>query len=65
MAVQTNKTYVLGNFELEPDKRQLLRDGLPVHLANRPFQVLVYLVENRQRLGFELLYSRAILVRGT
>ncbi len=49
MAVQARKTYVLGDFQLEPDKRLLSRAGEPVHLASRPFQVLLYLVENRDR----------------
>ncbi|HET9531722.1 MAG TPA: winged helix-turn-helix domain-containing protein, partial [Blastocatellia bacterium] len=49
MAVQANKRYILGEYELEPDKRLLTRTGEPVHLANRPFQVLLYLIENRDR----------------
>lgn len=49
MAVQVGKKYVLGEYELEPDKRLLSREGVPVHLANRPFQVLLYLIENRER----------------
>ncbi|HSE99182.1 MAG TPA: tetratricopeptide repeat protein [Blastocatellia bacterium] len=49
MVVQVNKRYVLGEFELEPDKRLLTRTGEPIHLSNRPFQVLLYLIENRDR----------------
>lgn len=51
MSVRFGKRYVLeGEFDLEPDKRLLTtRTGTPVHLANRPFQVLVYLVEQRER----------------
>ena len=42
---------LIGEFELEPAARRLRRiDGTPVHLANRPFQVLLHLVANRDRL---------------
>lgn len=49
MAVQVSKRYVLGDFLLEPDKRVLNRADAPVHLAHRPFQVLLYLIEHRDR----------------
>jgi DNA-binding winged helix-turn-helix (wHTH) protein/tetratricopeptide (TPR) repeat protein len=42
--------FLIGEFELEPAARRLRRGGDPVHLANRPFQVLLYLVANRDRL---------------
>ena len=42
---------LIGEFELEPATRRLRRcNGTPVHLANRPFQVLLHLVANRDRL---------------
>jgi DNA-binding winged helix-turn-helix (wHTH) protein/Flp pilus assembly protein TadD len=42
---------LIGEFELEPATRRLKRsDGAPVHLANRPFQVLMHLVAHRDRL---------------
>ena len=50
MAVQVRKTYSLGEFALDPDKKQLARAGAPVHLANRPFLVLLHLIENRDRM---------------
>ena len=50
MAVQINKSYLLGDFELEPDNLHLWRNGERVHLTNKPFQVLVYLIEHRERL---------------
>lgn len=50
MAVEFGRTYVLEEFRLEPEKRTLSRGSAPVRLANRPFQVLVYLIENRDRL---------------
>src|SRR5687768_11388181 len=43
--------YRIGEFVIEAATRRLRRcDGEPVHLANRPFQVLLYLVGNRHRL---------------
>ena len=50
MAVEFGRSYVLDEFRLEPEKRTLQRHGTQVRLANRPFQVLVYLIENRDRL---------------
>ena len=51
MAVQIQKTYRLGEFEIDPNKRLLKReDGHSVHLSNKPFQVLLYFVENRDRI---------------
>ena len=44
-----NRTYSLGEFILEPEKRLLAHNGAPVHLAHRPFRVLLYLIENRER----------------
>jgi TolB-like protein/DNA-binding winged helix-turn-helix (wHTH) protein/Tfp pilus assembly protein PilF len=49
MAARSNKLYLLGEFALEPDKRSLMRGGQSVHLTAGPFQVLVYLIENRDR----------------
>lgn len=43
--------YLIGEFELDPPGRRLRRPGSElVHLPNRPFQALVYLVSNRDRL---------------
>jgi DNA-binding winged helix-turn-helix (wHTH) protein/Flp pilus assembly protein TadD len=40
----------IGEFELDPATRRLRRcDGEAVHLPNRPFQVLLHLVSNRDR----------------
>jgi DNA-binding winged helix-turn-helix (wHTH) protein len=45
------KDFLIGEFEIEPGTRRLRRSGgALVHLANRPFQVLLYLVVNRDRL---------------
>lgn len=43
------KKISLGEFQLEPEKRLLTLNGESVHLSNRPFQVLLYLMENRER----------------
>ncbi len=50
MAVQVRKTYLLGEFALDPGKKRLAREGRAVHLANRPFLVLLHLIENRDRM---------------
>ena len=50
MATVIDKRYVLGEFVLESDTRVLSRKGEPLHLANLPFRVLLYLIENRERL---------------
>ena len=44
-----NRSYSLGEFFLEPEKRLLTHNGAPVHLAHRPFRVLLYLMEKRDR----------------
>src|SRR5215470_11059525 len=44
-----NKAYVLGEYHLRPRSRGLSRNGTPVHITAKPFQVLVYLIENRDR----------------
>lgn len=50
MAVQVRKTYLLGEFALDAGKKRLAREGRTVHLANRPFLVLLHLIENRDRM---------------
>jgi TolB-like protein/DNA-binding winged helix-turn-helix (wHTH) protein len=50
MAEQFRKRYRLGEFEIEPEKRLLKRKNKTVHLAHKPFIVLLYLIENRERL---------------
>ena len=50
MALPLNKHYRLDEFLLEPETCRLTRAGRPVHLANKPFQVLLYLLERRDRL---------------
>ena len=43
------KRYLLDGYSLAPDEQLLSRLGQPIHLPKRPFQVLLYLVENRDR----------------
>src|SRR5688572_6609697 len=50
MVVQVRKIYSLDEFTLDPDKKLLTCEGATVHLANRPFQVLLHLIENRDRM---------------
>ena len=42
--------YLFGRFALRPAQRQLLIDGQPAVLGARAFDVLLALVENRERL---------------
>lgn len=45
------KRYLIGDFEIETATRRLRRrGGETIHLANRPFQVLLHLIEHRERL---------------
>jgi len=43
------KRYLLNGYSLAPDEQLLSHNGQPVHLPKRPFQVLLFLVENRER----------------
>jgi DNA-binding winged helix-turn-helix (wHTH) protein len=47
---QTKSEFLLGELRLIPETRALVRDGQMRHLAKRPFQVLLYLIEHRDRL---------------
>jgi TolB-like protein/DNA-binding winged helix-turn-helix (wHTH) protein/Tfp pilus assembly protein PilF len=50
-ALVSEKIYVFEEFRLEPQKRVLIRKNKEqIRLAHRPFQVLLYLIENRGRL---------------
>ncbi len=51
MTVAIQKVYRLEEFELDPNKRRLTgADGKAVHLSHKPFQVLIYFIENRDRI---------------
>jgi len=43
------KTFLFAEFNLHPELRTLRREGAEVHLAKRPFDVLLFLIENRER----------------
>jgi len=49
-AVRARRRFVLGDYRLEPDRRLLSRKGEALHLARKPFLVLLYLIEHRDRL---------------
>jgi TolB-like protein/DNA-binding winged helix-turn-helix (wHTH) protein/Tfp pilus assembly protein PilF len=53
MSVQFNnhrgKRYLLGECVLDPDRRLITCNGNIVRLPNKPFQVLLYLIEHRDR----------------
>src|SRR5881409_3426344 len=44
-----HKRYLLGDYRLEPDKQRLSLEGQPIKLAKRPFEVLLFLIEHRDR----------------
>jgi Tol biopolymer transport system component/DNA-binding winged helix-turn-helix (wHTH) protein len=48
--VQTRQIYSFGNFQLDADNRQLLRDDKPVSLSARAFDLLQTLLKNNGRL---------------
>src|SRR4026208_1151281 len=47
--MEHNAKYLLGQFELEPDRYLLIRDSKPVPLSRKRFEVLLYLVRHRDR----------------
>src|SRR5262249_46130400 len=49
MAVQLHNRYILGEFELDAGKYSLKHHNSSVHLPELPFQVLLYLIECRER----------------
>ncbi|HUK89214.1 MAG TPA: winged helix-turn-helix domain-containing protein, partial [Blastocatellia bacterium] len=50
MGVSVNRTYFLGEYCLESEKRSLSLAGEQLRLTAKPFHVLIYLIENRDRL---------------
>src|SRR5437773_4524011 len=48
--LQTNRAHEFGPFRLDPAERLLLRDGQPVALTPKAFDLLVYLVERHGHL---------------
>src|SRR6185436_12191507 len=49
MIGQLHKRYLLEDYSLEPEKQRLSRGSLYVHLPRKPLQVLIHLVEQRER----------------
>lgn len=50
ISVSDKDLYVFGSFAIDPLKRSLLRDGVPVPLSPKVFDTLLYLVEHADRL---------------
>ena len=50
MELKTGRFYECGPFRLEPAEHRLTRDGSPVSLAPKTFELLVFLVQNQGRL---------------
>ena len=46
---ETIAMFAFGSFELDADRRQLRRDGTPIALSSRAFDILVMLIECRDR----------------
>ena len=51
MTTPEHKTFEFGPFLLDPTERVLLRDGRPVPLTLKAFDVLLLLVENSSVMG--------------
>lgn len=45
----SHKNFVFAEFSLQTKLQTLRREGVEVHLAKRPFDVLLFLIENRER----------------
>lgn len=50
MELKTGSFYECGPFRLEPDEHRLTREGSPVSLSPKAFELLVFLVRNQGRL---------------
>jgi DNA-binding winged helix-turn-helix (wHTH) protein/TolB-like protein/tetratricopeptide (TPR) repeat protein len=50
MELKTGTFYQCGPFRLEPAEHRLTRDGSPVSLAPKAFELLVFLIQNQGRL---------------
>jgi DNA-binding winged helix-turn-helix (wHTH) protein len=50
MELKTGSFYECGPFRLEPAEHRLTREGNPVSLAPKAFELLVYLIQNQGRL---------------
>src|SRR3989442_15028999 len=46
---QARKRYLLDDYSLAADEQLLSRSGQAIHLPKKPFQVVTYLVEHRNR----------------
>src|SRR2546423_2075308 len=46
---QNARSYRLGDYRLESEKRRLTRNGAVIRLSHKPLQVLLHLIEHRER----------------
>ena len=60
MSLKTGLIYEYGPFRIEPDQHRLTRDGIPLPLAPKAFELLVYLVQNSGRLLMKEELLRAV-----
>lgn len=60
MRLNTKSFYEFGPFRLEPDEYLLLRDGKPLALAPKAFELLIFLVQNPGRLLTKDQIMRAV-----
>jgi len=59
MTSEKRQVYEFDNFRLDPGERQLLRDGQPITLSSKAFDLLLVLIENNGRLvEKEEIYNR-------
>lgn len=50
ISIQDKGLYLSGRFIVDPLKRLLLRDGVPIALSPKVFDTLRYLIEHADRL---------------
>src|SRR6476619_4816330 len=51
MSTSTKAFYELGPFRIDMERYLLLRDGEPISLSPKVFETLLFLVQNRGRIG--------------
>ena len=45
----TDRNFVFAEFDLQAELQTVRRNGREIHLAKRPFDVLLFLIQNRER----------------
>lgn len=49
-STEVNICYRIGRFELDPRRIELTAGGMPAELSRKPTQLLIYLIEHRERI---------------